>query len=360
MPHARQDDPRSSKLSQFLYRLRTESNTPRGHALSVGLGALIGCFPIYGLHLPICVVVGKLLRLNRVEMVLATNLNNPVVGPFLVFVEIQLGSLLLQGDFRPLTLEAMKSLSLKSVLAETVVGSFALGTFLAVILGVATYRLAAALAGDEFENLLVETTAERFLPSGFLSWERIRAALRFDRMYIDFIREHWFPSSGTLVEASGGCGVLLALTDVYSGLGGRGVPAGWPAVPSELRLVGLLPDPKRVRKARRALDEAARIEPCDIRRAEFPTCEALALVDVLDRFSDEERARVLDRATAALAPDGLLLVRRRGLLSAGKIRRQIDEIREQGLELEESRTSWGLLSRRHLLLARRPDPASEV
>lgn len=358
MPRARQDDDRPSRLSQLLFRLRTESNTPRGHAFSVALGAWIGCFPVYGFHLPICVVLGKLLRLNRAEMILATNLNNPLVAPFLVFVEIQLGSVLLRGSFHDLSLESIRAVGLASVLRETVVGSLALGAFLALILGAATYRLATALCGDEFQNLLVETTAERYLPCGFLSWERIRATLRLDGIYMDFIRRGWFPSRGTLVEVSGGCGVLLALMDVYSNLGGRAVPGGWPTVPAKLRLVGFLLTPKRASIARRALRRAARIESCDIRSTEFPSCDVLALVDVLDPYSSEDRARILDRAMAALAPAGLLVLRQRACAGNEEIRRRSDEFRRRDLIVEDSRTSWVFLSRRHLLVARRAGAGS--
>lgn len=299
-------------LSNLLYRLRTESSSPSGHAWSVAVGTLIGCFPIFGLHLPLCVVVGKCLRLNRAEMYIATNINNPLVAPFLVFIEIQLGSLILNGRFRELSLGAVKAISLTSVLAELAVGSTVLGVLLGATLGVGTFRLAKALSGDEFRNLLIERTAQAYLPSGFLNWERVRTKLRFDGTYVSFIRQGLFPAHGTLVDASSGNGVLLALANTYSDLAkNREQPNDWPSFPSALNFIGFVSTEKEERIARSALRGGARVERRDLREGAFPRCEALVLLDVLDRYSADEQAGILDRATAALKPSGVLLIRDR-------------------------------------------------
>jgi len=343
----------SKKLSRLLYQLRTESNTPTGHALSIAVGTLIGSFPVYGFHLPICVVVGWVLRLNRVEMYLATNINNPFVAPFLVFIEVQLGSLVLRNQFHQLSLDAVRSIDLAAVLAEVVVGSVVLGLFLGTILGAATYRLARVVSGDEFGSLLIEETAQAYLPTGFLNWERVRARLRFDDIYLEIVRRRLFRANGTLVDASCGYGILLALMHVYRGFEpNRERPDGWPRSPKDLSLVGFLTDPRRARITREALGDGARVEQTDLAKATFPPCETFVLLDVLHRYSADQQLQILDRAANALTPSGTLIVRHRGLPGSAGLARIEKEIGKRGLIVTESIPSRVFLSRRGLLVAR--------
>jgi len=57
------------RLRELLYRLRTEGDTPGRQAGAVALGVLIGCSPFYGLHLALCVVFARLLRLGPRDLV---------------------------------------------------------------------------------------------------------------------------------------------------------------------------------------------------------------------------------------------------------------------------------------------------
>ena len=271
-------------------------------------------------------------------------------------IEVQLGSWILHGQFHELSLDAVEALSLTSVLAELAVGSTVLGVLLGAMLGAATFRLAKALSGDEFRNLLIERTAQAYLPSGFMAWERVRAKLRFDGTYVNVIRQGLIPAHGTLVDASSGPGVLLALTSTYSNLArNREQPGGWPSLPSALNLVGFVSTEKEERIARSALRGGAKVERRDLREGTFPACEAFVLFDVLHRYSADEQAGILDRATAALKPSGVLLIRHRcasGSENAGTLEH---EVRRRGLVVRDSRASRVFFSRRHLLVAQRDD-----
>ena len=77
--------------------LRREYSSANRDAVAIGVGAFIGCLPIYGLHLLLTIVVGRLLRLNRLKMYLAANISNPLIAPFLIFAEIQTGAWLRRG-----------------------------------------------------------------------------------------------------------------------------------------------------------------------------------------------------------------------------------------------------------------------
>jgi uncharacterized protein (DUF2062 family) len=72
--------------------------SPESIGLAVGVGVFIGCLPLYGLHLVICVTFARLLRLNQALVYTAANISNPFIAPFLISGQIALGEWLLHGD----------------------------------------------------------------------------------------------------------------------------------------------------------------------------------------------------------------------------------------------------------------------
>ena len=87
---------RRSRFARLL-RLLRGSGSPRRVGLSVGLGLFIGCLPLYGFHLPLCLVVCIPFGLDAVLAYVAANISNPLVAPFLVLSEVVIGSWLLHG-----------------------------------------------------------------------------------------------------------------------------------------------------------------------------------------------------------------------------------------------------------------------
>lgn len=65
------------RVSTPLMQLLKQGLTPRKLALSVSLGAVIGCFPIWGFTTLMCIVVAAVLRLNQA----AIQVGNFVVYP---------------------------------------------------------------------------------------------------------------------------------------------------------------------------------------------------------------------------------------------------------------------------------------
>ena len=74
----------TSRLRRVVWELRTEGAGPAREAAAIGLGVFIGCSPLYGFHLLLCLAVGWCLGLNRLKMYLAANISNPFVAPFLL------------------------------------------------------------------------------------------------------------------------------------------------------------------------------------------------------------------------------------------------------------------------------------
>jgi len=129
-------------VARRLWRVMiTWQATPARLAVAVGVGLLIGSVPIYP-HTLICVVVCVLFRLNVVVAWLGTNISNPLVAPFLYFVQIQVGFLLLEGRFGVLSLADMRALGLAAVLQKFFVYCLAGSALVGPAIGAAAGGLA--------------------------------------------------------------------------------------------------------------------------------------------------------------------------------------------------------------------------
>ena len=67
------------KLRELLYRLRVEGGSPGRQAAAVALGLFIGCTPLYGLHLPLCIIFARMLGVNRIKTYLAAHISTGVL-----------------------------------------------------------------------------------------------------------------------------------------------------------------------------------------------------------------------------------------------------------------------------------------
>lgn len=134
--------PQKSKLRAAIHQRFKEQwrvlrgrNTPGRLSISIALGVFIGCLPLYGLHIWLCLAVCLPLRLDAVAAYFAANISIPVVAPFLIFAEIETGSYLLRGVGAPLTIEGVKHLGIGGFLAEAALGSVVVGGALALFFG---------------------------------------------------------------------------------------------------------------------------------------------------------------------------------------------------------------------------------
>lgn len=84
--------------------LWAERRAPGELAAAVAVGLFVGTLPLYGLHLALCALVARVLRLNVVVVYLAANVSNPVFAPWLVAGGWVVGEWLRFGVVRPLDL----------------------------------------------------------------------------------------------------------------------------------------------------------------------------------------------------------------------------------------------------------------
>src|SRR5215210_4987832 len=172
------------RFRELLYRLRTEGGTPGRQAAAVALGVFIGCSPFYGFHLALCVILARLLRLNRALTYLAAHVSLPGVWPLLVFGEIQVGRWLRGGGRLPFRPSQLRQLDPWQFGVDLLIGSAVVGVAPAIPFALLTWRAALSRREDPAVHDLIEATAYRYLESGMFDWEFARAKLRRDPVYL--------------------------------------------------------------------------------------------------------------------------------------------------------------------------------
>jgi uncharacterized protein (DUF2062 family) len=107
--------------------------TPARAAGSVAIGLFIGSLPVYGLHLPLCLAVCLPLHLDAAVAYLAANISNPLIAPFLVVAEVQVGSLVLTGQLAPFDVATARAAGLAGFASYAAVGAPMVGGLLAAV-----------------------------------------------------------------------------------------------------------------------------------------------------------------------------------------------------------------------------------
>lgn len=295
---------------RFFYRMRSEGSGAVRESLAVGLGAFIGCLPIYGLHLGVCVVLGWLLGLNRLKMYLAANISNPFVAPLLLFSEVQLGSLLRRGALHAISLDTVRAANIRTLGGDLVIGSIVLGILLGVVLATVTYLSLRASDKDPGFLDLVRTASDRYLGVSITAWEFARGKLRGDPLYRSVLCGGLLRSGNTLLDLGCGSGLMLALfAEARSRVRSGTWNSGLPAPPLFERMVGIDIRPRVVRVARQALGADAEILEVDARELNPSMHEAVLICDVLHMIRFDEQEKLIALARRALGEGGVLLVR---------------------------------------------------
>jgi len=279
-------------LSRLWSLLRGEASATRV-GLSVGLGLFIGCQPLYGLHLPLCLLVCLPFGLDALLAYAAANISNPLVAPFLLLCEVEVGSLLLNGHALAFDVGAARRADLAGIAREVALGSVVVGA----LLGLAGGLLGAFAA--RFRRRAEETPLDRARKR---TVARYASAPPGDRYYVS-AKLRTDPSLAQIAA-------LGPLGDVLDAGCGRGQLSLclW-----ELGHVGKLMgfdfDARKVELARRAAAERAEYDVFDLRSAPLGSVDSLLLVDVLHYLAIAEQDELLRRAARSLRPGGRLIVR---------------------------------------------------
>jgi uncharacterized protein (DUF2062 family) len=303
-------DSARSRLRRAVWELRTEGSGPSREAFAVGLGAFIGCSPLYGFHLLICWITGWCLRLNRLKMYLAANISNPFVAPVLLFAELEAGAWLRRGEPHALTLNGVRNIDPWSFGADLIVGSLAVGAVLGISIGLATFFLGRSGADDPHFKSLADRAADRYVSTSITAWEFARGKLKGDPLYRTVLTGGVLPSGGTLVDVGCGQGLMLALLAEATAAHRAGSwPAAWPPSPAFDLLIGIETRSKIASLASRALGDAATIVVADARHNLPKESNAVLFFDVLHMIPRGDQERLLAAAVGSLDPGGVILVR---------------------------------------------------
>ncbi len=291
----------TSRLRRVVWELRTEGAGPAREAAAIGLGVFIGCSPLYGFHLLLCVAVGWCLGLNRLKMYLAANISNPFVAPFLILTELQTGAWLRRDQLHALTLDAVRNVDPWSFGADLIVGSLVVGGVLGVLSGTATYFMARTGSDDPWFVALVRRAADRYVSTSITAWEFARGKLRGDPLYRTVLTECTLPSGGTLVDVGCGQGLMLALLAECEAAWRAGTwSSSWPPPAVFDRLVGIETRPRVAAIARQALGEAAAIVEGDARTHVPDGARVVLFFDVLHMMPAADQEQLL--ASTAAGP----------------------------------------------------------
>ncbi|HZF10281.1 MAG TPA: DUF2062 domain-containing protein [Thermoanaerobaculia bacterium] len=299
-------------LLELLYNLRTAGDSPGRQAAAVGVGVFIGCTPFFGFHLALCVGLARLFRLNQIKTYLASHISIPVIWPFLILAEVQVGRRLRGAPFLALHLADLRRVGLRTFGLDLLAGSAVVGGVLSICFALLTYLLVCRRRRASAVESLIDETSRRYIDAGVFSWEFVRGKLRHDPVYFALLARGDLPPTGRLLDLGCGRGILLSLLATARAQAARGVyPESWPTPPPGLQLHGIEGSLKIARAARLALGEEATIEVGDLRETPLPDADAVYLLDVLHYLPAAEQERLLDRVAAAMPKGGggLLILR---------------------------------------------------
>ncbi len=327
----------TKRRNELAHRYLTEGATPPRRAAAIGLGLFIGCLPVYGLHLPLCLLVGWAFGLNRLKLYLAANISNPVLSPLLVFTAVQVAGRLRHGHFYALSLDTFGRSSPWQFGTDLLWGSALLGIGLGTIGFLVTYKMKRRFALSLDEARLVDETAKRYLPFGIFRWWRADRRLHREPAYREIALGRVVPLEGALLDVACGWGLLLASIGTQRALEGKPTPA----------LLGIEKEAGAHSIASQALDGEATIVQEEASTAVFPRCRVLVLLDDRDRFAFEhERKLFVEKAAGCIEEGGVILIRPRD----GEGERWRGLLSTLGLATDEVRIPGG----RDLLRARKP------
>lgn len=157
---------------------------------------------------------------------------------------------------------------------------------------------------------VVAAAARSYRPAGRFAEHFARGKLARDPVFAAVLAHGLVPDGARLADLGCGQGLLGALLFAAEACRDRGPwPPSWPAPPRLASLWGIDVSPRLVRAARSALGARASIHEGDLGAVEVPPSDAIALLDVLQYVPPEAQRAALAKCRAALAADGVLLLR---------------------------------------------------
>ena len=159
---------------------------------------------------------------------------------------------------------------------------------------------------------LIDAASAPYRPTDLFAYYRARGKLRGDPAFTGILREGLLVESERILDL--GCGQGLLAAWLFAARSScdeqpQNWPRHWHAAPRPKSIRGIEVRRRDIQRARDALGRKAEFELADITEAEFGTVDAIVILDVLHYIDYKSQLCVLNRAQAALAPGGVLLLR---------------------------------------------------
>jgi uncharacterized protein (DUF2062 family)/SAM-dependent methyltransferase len=286
-------------LARIWRRLRGERQSPARVALAVAIGLFIGCLPVYGLHFVLCLLICLPLRLDLVLAYLVANISNPLIAPFLITLEVEVGALLSSGHHAAFSLERARQTGIWGFAFQAGLGSVFVGAVLAAIGSVIAYLIARKRSESAREEADPEGEYDAALGR---TVERYRGAPLGDRIYVT-MKLNTDPLTRLLAALPGDFGRVL---DAAAGRGQFGLFLMELARCSEL--FGFDSDPRKVAIAKRAGANSAEFETLDLLSFPERRVDTLLLIDVLHYLPLTEQDELL-RSAGRCVKHGRIVIR---------------------------------------------------
>lgn len=283
-------------MAEFAYRLATEGQAPGAQAAAVGLGILIGCTPLFGLHLALALLVARILGLSRVKMMAASMISFPAFAPFLMWGEFQVGSRLLRGHWRPFLPRDLDMPGLAELGGDLIVGSLVVGVVLGVLGALIVWFMVPKGPVAAHRRDVVERAAHRFLKIGYREWWRTRRELRRHPELALRAGTGDFAAGGIFLDLGCGDGALLAA--VLEAEEGR----------RPERLLGVTLEAGVARQTEIALGSDVSMEIADPAAWPLGSPDAVVIWETRRRRAPVLDDRLLERIGGAIEDAGLLVV----------------------------------------------------
>jgi uncharacterized protein (DUF2062 family)/SAM-dependent methyltransferase len=280
-----------------------EHTAPGRVAAAILVGCIVGCTPLFGLHILVCVAIAYLLGLNKLVVYGAANLSIPPMVPLLGFASVQLGERVLHGRWLALhrsdfALANVRALA-RAFFVDWMIGGVLLGAAIGAVAGgitwaILTARRARNLRTADAIGAAIETARTRYdgLHPRFKWYARMKYVM--DPCYRAIVP--LLPEGAFVVDLGTGLGMLPVLVGVV-GDGRRALGVEW--------------DKGKVACGVHAANGLTNVQVVegDARTVEIPACDAITLVDMLHYWDADAQRAILGRCRAALRPGGRLFVR---------------------------------------------------
>ena len=114
-------------------------------ALSIGFGVFMGIVPIWGYQMITAIFLAYLLKLNKVLVVLSSNISIPPIIPLILFLSLKTGEIITGSDLNFSFSSDISFDTIKSILYIYIIGSIVFAVIAAVFFGVISLLILAII-----------------------------------------------------------------------------------------------------------------------------------------------------------------------------------------------------------------------